>query len=111
MTAICRIRRAFAENIDRMSRAVDRYFPAQTRVTRPCGGFVLWLELPGRFDSGRLFDMAIARGICFAPGAIFSPSKNHENCLRLSCGHPWDARIEASIETLGALAAEMLEAP
>lgn len=105
-----RIRRAFAENIDRMSRAVDRYFPAQTRVTRPAGGFVLWLEIPGAFDSQRLFDMAIARGICFAPGAIFSPSTSHANCLRLSCGHPWDARIEGSIETLGALAAKMLEA-
>jgi DNA-binding transcriptional MocR family regulator len=104
-----RIRRAFAENIDRMSRAVDRCFPPQTRVTRPAGGFVLWLEVPGHFDSRRLFDMAIARGICFAPGTIFSPSRSHANCLRLSCGHPWNARIEGSIETLGALAAEMLE--
>jgi len=104
-----RIRRAFAENIDRMTRAVDRSFPAQTRITRPAGGFVLWLEIPGRFDSRRLFDIAIAHGICFAPGAIFSPSKSHANCMRLSCGHPWDARIEESIETLGTLTANMLE--
>jgi len=104
-----RIRRAFAENIDRMTRAVDRCFPAQTRITRPAGGFVLWLEIPGRFDSRRLFDVAIAHGICFAPGAIFSPSKSHANCMRLSCGHPWDARIEESIETLGTLTANMLE--
>jgi DNA-binding transcriptional MocR family regulator len=105
-----RIRRAFAENIDRMTRAVDRYFPPETRITRPAGGFVLWLEMPGRFDSRRLFDMAISQDICFAPGSIFSPSRSHSNCLRLSCGHPWDARIEESIATLGALAAGMIPA-
>ena len=103
-----RIRRAFAENIDHISRAVDRHFPAETRVTRPAGGFVLWLQMPARFDSERLFERAIKRGICFTPGAIFSASKSHGNCLRLSCGHPWDERIEESIRTLGALTAQML---
>ena len=103
-----RIRRVLAENVDQISRAVDRSFSAETRVTRPAGGFVLWLEMPKRFNSRRLFDTAIARGICFAPGDIFSPSKSHANCLRLSCGHPWNARIEESITTLGGLATEML---
>jgi DNA-binding transcriptional MocR family regulator len=106
-----RIRRAFPDNIDRMSRAVRWLLAGANARTRLAGGFVLWLEMPGRFDSRRLFDRAIAHGICFARGAIFSPSRSHANCLRLSCGHPWDARIERSIETLGALAAEMLEAP
>jgi DNA-binding transcriptional MocR family regulator len=103
-----RIRRVLADNVDQIRRAVDRSFPAETRVSRPAGGFVLWLEIPKRFNSRRLFDAAIARGICFAPGDIFSPSKSHANCLRLSCGHPWNARIEESITTLGGLAAEML---
>jgi DNA-binding transcriptional MocR family regulator len=105
-----RIRRAFAENIDRMTHAIDRSFPKSTRVTRPAGGFVLWLELPDTFDARELFGRAIARGICFAPGDIFSASKSHTNCLRLSCGHLWDDRIEASVEALGAMAAEMLAA-
>ncbi len=104
-----RMRRAFAENIDRMSRAIDRSFPPSTRVTRPAGGFVLWLELPKPFDSRRLFEDAIARGICFLPGDVFSASKSHRNCMRLSCGHPWDERIERSIETLGAMAADALK--
>ncbi len=103
-----RVRRVFAENIDRMTRAIDRSFPATTRVTRPAGGFVLWLELPASFDSRRLFAAAIARGICFAPGDLFSAAKTHRNCFRLSCGHVWNDRIERSIETLGALAAKIL---
>lgn len=103
-----RMRRAFAENIDRMTRAIDRTFPKSTRVTRPAGGFVLWLELPEPFDARAFFDQAIARGICFAPGDIFSASQSHRNCLRLSCGHLWNDRIEKSVETLGAMAAALL---
>lgn len=98
-----RMRRVFADHIERMIRAIDRSFPKATRVTRPAGGFVLWLELPEGCDSRRLFDQALAKGICFAPGDAFTASGRYRNCMRLSCGHAWDARIEAAVETLGAL--------
>ena len=104
-----RIRRVFAENIDRMTRAIDRSFPEATRVTRPAGGFVLWLEFPTGFDSRRLFDAALAEGICFAPGDVFSASGRYRNCLRLSCGNDWDQRMEKGVETLGALARNLSE--
>src|SRR5260370_15900908 len=41
-----RIRRTFEDNIDQMLRTIDKSFPGGTKVTRPAGGFVLWLELP-----------------------------------------------------------------
>jgi len=103
-----RIRRIFAGNIDRMSRAIDKSFPKSTRVTQPAGGFVLWLELPGAVDARTLFGAAIAKGICFAPGDVFSATKGHRNCLRLSCGHHWDERIETSIGVLGDMAKEAM---
>jgi DNA-binding transcriptional MocR family regulator len=99
-----RIRRAFADNIARMTRAIDRAFPPGTRVTRPAGGFVLWLELPKGIKTRPLLEEALTHGICFAPGDVFSASNRYANCLRLSCGHHWDARIEAAVERLGALA-------
>lgn len=105
-----RLRRRFADNVERASRVVARAFPAGTRVSRPEGGFVLWLDLPEPFRSRALFDRALAEGICFAPGDVFSPGGLYNNCLRLSCGHSWGARIEAGIERLGALATEMLDA-
>jgi DNA-binding transcriptional MocR family regulator len=67
-----RIRRVFAENIDRMTRAIERGFPEGTRVSRPAGGFVLWVELPQPADTRALFAEAVRRGICFAPGDVFS---------------------------------------
>lgn len=103
-----RIRRVFADNIERMTRAIDRSFPAGTRVSRPAGGFVLWLELPQPLNTRALFQTALDKGICFAPGEVFSASGRYANCLRLSCGHTWGARIERGVARLGALAVEAL---
>jgi DNA-binding transcriptional MocR family regulator len=99
-----RIRRTFGDTIDRMTRAIERSFPEGTRVSRPAGGFVLWLELPKAVSTRALFSRALGKGICFAPGDVFSASGRYANCLRLSCGHGWDARIENGVATLGALA-------
>jgi len=99
-----RIRRVFADNIDRMTRAIEQSFPAGTRVSRPAGGFVLWVELPQPADTRVLFGEAVRRGICFAPGDAFSATGRYQHCLRLSCGYGWDRRIEAGVETIGALA-------
>jgi DNA-binding transcriptional MocR family regulator len=106
-----RIRGVFRDSVDRMTRAIDRSFPAGTRVTRPAGGFVLWLELPRPFRSRDAFERAVQAGVCFAPGDVFSASDRYARCMRLSCGHPWSARIERGIETLGALASAALAGP
>lgn len=100
-----RLRRALREQVQRVSNAVAEYFPAGTRVTRPAGGFVLWIELPDReFDTRELHRAALRQGISIAPGHIFSARGRHGNFLRLSCGHPWNARMEQAVETLGRLA-------
>ena len=98
-----RLRRVFADHIDRMTRTIDRTFPPGTRVTRPEGGFVLWLELPNGCDCRKLFGEALDLGICFAPGDMFSASNRYANCIRLSCGEAWSSRIERALETLGEL--------
>jgi DNA-binding transcriptional MocR family regulator len=99
-----RIRRVFDHTIDRMTHTVGKVFPEGTRVTSPAGGFVLWLELRKPIKSRTLFDAALDKGICFAPGDVFSASNRYDNCLRLSCGHGWLPRIEKGLATLGELA-------
>ena len=84
--------------------AVARHFPRGTRVTRPAGGYFLWLELAAGSDALAIQQAAAALGISIAPGPMFSPSGNFGNCLRLNCGHPLDARAEAAMATLGRLA-------
>jgi DNA-binding transcriptional MocR family regulator len=98
-----RIRRVFEDTIGQMSRAVERWFPNGTKVSRPEGSFVLWVELPKSVQTAALFDEALDNGICFVPGHVFSASGRYGHCLRLSCGHGWNDRIEKGVMKLGKL--------
>lgn len=91
-------------NAQRMACHVQQTFPAETRISRPQGGSVLWLELNAEVDSGHFFDHAIDAGISIMPGAIFSAGSRYRHYLRLSYGHPWSVEIEQGIQTLGQLA-------
>jgi DNA-binding transcriptional MocR family regulator len=99
-----RIRRVFENSITQMLRAIDKSFPRGTKVNRPAGGYVLWVELPKSVRSDALFVEALDNGICFAPGELFSASGQYSNFIRLNCGHGWDARIEKGLAKLGELA-------
>jgi len=101
-----RLRLAFREQVERTAESVARWFPAECRVTRPSGGFVLWVELPPEVDSLDLFRRGLANGVSIAPGVLFSASGSFDHHIRISCGHPFDARTDDALRTLGALAGE-----
>lgn len=97
------LRRAYQSQMLRMTQAICDYFPAETRVTRPNGGHVLWVELPEGFDSLALYRTALQQHVSIAPGVIFSPSCSYNNCFRLNCGLPWSEDIDRAMQTLGEL--------
>ncbi|WP_417543245.1 PLP-dependent aminotransferase family protein [Marinobacter sp.] len=86
----------------------QQYFPVGTRINKPSGGCVLWLELPKAIDSGRLFDLALAQQIHIFPGRVFSPAGRHTHCLRLNAGSPVTPSIAAAVRKLGVLAHQQL---
>ena len=98
-----KLRRSYRSHMELMLQAICHYFPAETRVTQPQGGHVLWLELPQHFDAMVLYQQACEHNISIAPGIIFSASGGYNNCLRLNCGIPWSDSLEKAIETLGIL--------
>lgn len=98
------LRRQLQGQVEQMIAAVTRYFPAGTRIARPLGSFVLWVELPEGTNTERLWRKAIAEKIAFVPGDLFSPSGLYRNCLRLNCGNPWSETIETAVKRLGELA-------
>lgn len=106
-----RIRRVFQETLHRMLTAIEQSFPAGTKVSQPAGGFVLWLELPKPVDTRQLFVQALERGICFAPGVVFSASGRYAQCLRLSGGYGFSPRIDKGVRALGAMASSVLSLP
>lgn len=98
-----KVRAFYAEQVQLVSAAVQRHFPAGTRVTRPAGGFVVWVELPGNADAMRLYEQALARKIAIAPGPIFSATGRFRNFVRLNCSTPWSNDLDAALRTLGQL--------
>lgn len=99
-----RLRERLAQQQAQYVAAIAESFPRETRVTRPLGGYFLWLELPAGSDALALRQRALAHGMSLAPGPMFSPSRAFTNCLRLNCGHPFDARMAQALATLGRLA-------
>ncbi len=102
------IRRVHARQTAMMGDAIGRFFPTGTRVSRPQGGFVLWVEMPPPIDSVQLYEKAKQVGISIAPGQIFSIEGKFRNCIRLNAAC-WNPCVEAAIETLGRLAKDLLE--
>lgn len=102
------LRRKLAEQEAGLVDAVERHFPAGTRLARPRGGYFLWLELPLRVDTLQLHQQALARGISIAPGPIFSAQREFGHHLRLNFGHPDSAAREEAMAILGRLIAEQL---
>jgi DNA-binding transcriptional MocR family regulator len=100
-----RLRREYRDLTARMALAVSESFPTGTRVTRPGGGHVIWVEMPPEIDSVRLHEEALVHGVSVAPGILFSASGRYRNCIRLNCALPWTPRVERAIEDLGRLAA------
>jgi DNA-binding transcriptional MocR family regulator len=98
-----KVRRVYQQQVERMTRLVCQHFPASTRVTRPQGGFLIWVELPAEVDSWKLHEQAISRGISIAPGAIFSAKPKYPNFIRLNCGVNWTDAVDQAIATLGGL--------
>lgn len=99
-----KVRATYAQQAQRMVEAIARNFPAGTRVTRPSGGFVLWVELPEKVDTLVLHRLALDKGISIAPGPLFSASGKYRNCIRLTCALPWDEKLDRALVTLGGLA-------
>jgi DNA-binding transcriptional MocR family regulator len=102
-----RLRRALADQVARVSEAIALGFPQGTRISRPRGGFFLWVEMPPGKSALELHDRALARGVSVAPGPIFSAKQRFQSCLRISCGYPWSEAIERGVRTLGEIAREL----
>lgn len=101
------LRQFLHARVSQMSHALSAYFPAGTSISRPQGGFVLWVEMPAQVDSFKLFELAASRDIGIAPGPIFSARPRYENYIRLNCSHPWSDSLDKTLRWLGRTVSQM----
>lgn len=103
------LRHALARQQAAALRAIAQYFPAETRVSRPQGGYFVWVELPAHINALSIHRQAVQRGIGIAPGQLFSADHRYSHHLRINLGHPGDLRTEAALKVLGELVQHRLQ--
>ena len=102
------LRKALHTQCLRYIQAVMQYFPEDTKISRPQGGFVLWVELNKKVNTYKLSTEALKHQVSVAPGRIFSNSCNYSNYLRIGYGSPWNDKVEKGLKTLGNLVKKMM---
>jgi len=94
-------RKKLYANYLQIRKSVAEYFPDNTKISEPKGGFMLWLELDKRICTEDLYDEALSKKISFAPGRMFSQYNQYQNCMRLNYALEWTDRVESDLEKLG----------
>jgi len=92
----------------RYMQAIIEYFPADTKISRPHGGFVLWLQLNKKINSFKLRTEAMKHKISIVPGRIFSANCNYTHFIRISFGKPWSEDVDYGLMMLGKLIKKMM---
>jgi len=98
-----RLRATLACQLESVRQAIARYFPAGTRISRPAGGYMLWIELPPKVDGLKLHRAALEERISILPGVLFSATGQYKNYIRINGGPVWTKTHDRALLTLGRL--------
>ena len=102
------LRKALHTQCLRYMQAIIKYFPADTKISRPHGGFVLWLELNKKINAFKLRTEAMNYKISVVPGRVFSANCNYSNFIRISFGKRWSEDVDYGLMMLGRLIKKMM---
>lgn len=104
-----KLRRDYQTLIAQYTQSILSLFPSGTRVSRPEGGFILWVQLPKNVDSRVLQARALEKNISIAPGSIFSLSHNdYASFMRINCAIPWSSQAQKALGVLAKLVKDMV---
>ena len=102
------LRKALHTQCLRYMQAIIEHFPSDTKISRPHGGFVLWLQLNKKINSFKLRTEAMKHNISIVPGRIFSANCNYTHFIRISFGKPWSEDVDYGLMMLGRLIKKMM---
>lgn len=94
------MRKFYAGKCQTMLSELKNQMPEGVSWAKPMGGLFIWMKLPPKIDTFFLYKQALAKGVAFVPGYIFSPAGKQKNCLRLSFASPSLAEIKTGITIL-----------
>ncbi len=83
--------------------AIQEFFPASVKNTRPDGGFFIWLTVPGLNATTMLPRAMNEIGVAYVPGESFFAGAEHSCNIRLSYSQMNEAKIREGILRLANL--------
>lgn len=94
-------REAYLQRYLRLVDLVSEHFPRVTKISRPQGGIVAWIELPRSVDTTELYHYCRDHDVLIAPGEMFSFNKQYRHCFRINYAPRWTPERENAIWRLG----------
>lgn len=93
----------YSERMETMLACIKKYFPEETKYTKPEGGLFIWVELPGEVDIKELLRIATQESkVAFVPGnPFFINSDDGNQSLRLNFSSNSLQQIELGMKCLG----------
>lgn len=88
--------------------ALEEFFPKEVTWTQPEGGLFLWITVPKCIDTDQLLNVALERGITFAPGSSFYPDGRGHDSLRVAFCFEEPEKLREAIRRLGEVIEEQL---
>ncbi|MBA5762960.1 PLP-dependent aminotransferase family protein [Vibrio sp. 404] len=97
-----KLRATLASFRDEVRLTILETFPEGTWVSKPEGGFVLWVKLPHHLPNLETkIEQALSLGNYFVPGHFFSLEEDYNHCLRLNFGFGLTEEVKTAIQQLG----------
>jgi DNA-binding transcriptional MocR family regulator len=102
------LRRAYQRHLRHYGEIIRRSCPPGTGLSRPDGGYIVWIQFPRPVDTVRLYHEALKQKISIAPGILFSAQPRYNHCIRINASAPPSEKIQAALRLLGKLAEAQL---
>ena len=96
-----KVRLLYKQGRDHLIKCIKQYFPKDTRISFPQGGYVLWVELNKKFDAVKLATQCKGGDVSIAPGTLFSATGKYRHCMRLNFSEKTEIEREKAIGKLG----------
>ena len=89
--------------------ALHEFMPAEVSWTEPEGGLFLWITVPKCIDTDQLINVALERGVVFAPGSSFFPDGRGHDSFRVAFCFESPENLREAVRRLAEVIEEQLE--
>lgn len=95
------LRKGLRKKLDTLMEALNEQFGTAAEFEAPKGGIFLWVKLPDKVDTLKLYSKALAAGVAINPGPEWSTDKAHSaSRMRLCFASPSHEEIKEGIAIL-----------